>query len=149
MQIKRAAHVAVVGIIVFASGFVIGQTRHTSNFAKYLAPTPVPYMEFVLLQTKVAILEMHMSLDSEALLPIPSLSYDSKNDRIQAFVSLAKDFAKLPLDDIKRRLHMEFAVCSGALSTWMPGLQKKDFILIVEVDLKPFAECDQSDCVIR
>jgi len=30
----------------------------------------------------------------------------------------------------------------------MPGLQRKDFALVVNVDEKPFAECDQIDCVI-
>lgn len=131
MQLKAAPHVAVMGIMVLTSGFAIGRDQRTSNFAKYLAPTPVRYMDFVLLQTKVAIIEMHMSLGPEALLPVPSLSYDSENDRIQAFVSLTGDFAKRPVDEIKSRLHGERALCNGALAQWMPGLQKKDFILIV------------------
>jgi hypothetical protein len=149
MQLKAAARVAVIGIMVLASDLVIGQDQRTSKFAKYLAPTPVRYMDFVLLQTEVAIIKVHVGLGPEALLPIPSLSYDAKNDRIQAFVSLTGDFAKWPLDDIRNRLHLERALCNGALAESMPGLQRKDFILIVYVAGKPFAECDQDDCVIR
>jgi hypothetical protein len=92
-------------------------------------------------------LEIHMDM-KEALLPMPSLSYDPENDRIEAFISLTGDFAKLPLNSIKSRLHGERAFYNGALSRWMPGLQRKDFALVVNVDEKPFAECDQIDCVI-
>jgi hypothetical protein len=139
--------------MALASGLAFAQGERASSFTKYLASTPVKYIDFLLLQAKVSILEMHMTIDGEAILPIPSLSYDAENDRIEAFVTVTGDFIKLPLDQIKNRLRLERALCNGALARWMPGLQKRDFALIIHVvgkdGEKPFAECDQLECTIR
>src|SRR5215510_3482013 len=86
---KTRAFTIAGGLLLFASGLTLGQRTGTSRFAKYLQPLQIRGVDFVALEAMSTSFREQVPMDND--ISIPSIWFNSKEDRMQASVLISPD----------------------------------------------------------
>lgn len=144
MRSKTFVCAVAVSAMIFASGVAVGQRTSASAFAKYLRPSVRTEMDWITLEANVD--SIRSLVPSSEGIFIPQISFNYKQNRPEAVVSISSDFEKGSLDAIKSKITEKYYLAYYGLKNVVPELTEDDFVLTVnrltaDSGRRLYAEC--------
>lgn len=145
---KTYVYVVVAGAALFGSGIAVGQ-KATAKFTKYLRPSVRTEMGSIANEATVDLILGSLSYRDG--LSIPKLTFEYKENRLQAWVLASSDLEKAPLDNVKLQIGALYRLAYVNLKASIPELSEDDFVLNVNrgSNFQPFAECRHGNIVFH
>ena len=111
---------AVICVLVFIAGVLVGQQAKRSKFEKYLGPAPLAELRLSLLEANSEIVRELSSMDQGY--QIPSVSYDVASACFVATTIVSPDFMKQPLETVRTKLWILVVQTRVALKSQFPEI---------------------------
>ena len=109
---------ALVGLLLFAVGLLLGQQIAHSKFEKYLRPAGVTPMDLAVLRANVDAVRSFVSFE------VPTIYYNWSCTCFVAHATITSELMKEPLDQLRTRLMATAQTARSALEVEFPELYK-------------------------
>ena len=110
---------AIVGVLLFTVGLLVGDQVRYSRFEKYLRPNTVAPMQLAMLQANMDIIRDRVPAEDIA---VPTIYYEPLCRCFSGTAWISGDLLKRPLDEVRQKLMVSAIFARGSVGSAIPEM---------------------------